>query len=268
MLKFNPYSTGPKESDISVTQLIDSPQVLSLRKENRDNISEDVSDRVWAVWGSAVHSICEIANNSNSDTLVEKRFHHKFDKHVVSGQVDVYDIGNQSIYDIKTVSAYALINGIKPAWEQQLNVLAYLMSKSNWPVKSLFIVAFAKDFSQKNANTNPQYPQHALTIISIPRWDDKTTEEYINKRLQRHFWDDPVCDKEEKWQSEDKFAVMKKGRQRAVKLFDTKDDANDFLIMQKDQEDLYIEDRPGYSMRCKMYCNVKDFCPQYAKENN
>ena len=54
MLQYNPYNTGPKKSDISVTQLIDSPQILSLRKENRDKISEDVSDRVWAVWGSAV----------------------------------------------------------------------------------------------------------------------------------------------------------------------------------------------------------------------
>ncbi len=267
MLKFNPYTTGPKKSDISVTQLIDSPQVLSLRKANRDTISEDVSDRVWAVWGSAVHSICEIANASNSDVLVEKRFHKKYTDKVVSGQVDIYDIGNKAIYDIKTVSAYALMNGIKPAWAQQLNVLADLMSTANWPVEALFIVAFAKDFSAKNAKSNPSYPQQPLTIIEVPLWSKEECNEYIEKRLQRHFWDEHVCTKEEKWQSEDRFAVMKKGKERAVKLFDTKEDANDFLVMQKDQEHLSIQDRPGYSMRCAQYCNVKDMCPQFAKEN-
>lgn len=268
MLQYNPYNTGPKKSDISVTQLIDSPQILSLRKEHRDNIVEDVSNRVWAVWGSAVHYVCELANMSNSKILVEKRFHQTYDNYVISGQVDVYDIGNGSIYDIKTVSAYALMHGIKPAWEQQLNVLANLISKSDWSVKKLFIVAFAKDWSQKAASSSDNYPQHALTIIPIDLWSKRAQEDYIGQRLQRHFWDDKVCTKEEKWQSEDKFAVMKKGKTRAVKLFDTKDDANDFVIMQKDQDKLYLEDRPGYSMRCKMYCNVNKFCPQYAKENS
>ena len=60
---------------------------------------------------------------------------------------------------------------------------------------------------------------------------------------------------------------MKKKKVRAVKLFDTEDDANDFIIIQKDQEDLYIEDRPGFNMRCSKYCNVKRFCPQYTKEH-
>ena len=268
MLQYNPYTTGPKKSDISVTQLIDSPQILSLRKEHKNEISEDVSNRVWAVWGSAVHSVCELANMSNSKTLVEKRFHQEYDKYTVSGQVDVYDIGESTIYDIKTVSAYALMHGVKPAWEQQLNVLVDLMTESGWGVERLFIVAFAKDWSQKAASNSANYPQDPLTIVPIDLWKKKDRKEYISKRMQRHFWDNKICTKEEKWQSEDKFAVMKKGKTRAVKLFDTKDDANDFIIMQKDQEELYLEDRPGYSMRCKMYCNVKQFCPQYAKENS
>ena len=268
MLQYNPYTTGPKKSDISVTQLIDSPQILALRKEHRDKISEDVSDRVWAVWGSAVHSVCELANLSNSKTLVEKRFHHTYSDRVISGQVDIYDLEDSGIYDIKTVSAYALMHGVKPVWEQQLNVLANLMSESGWSVKRLFIVAFAKDWSQKSASNSDNYPQHPLTIIPIELWGKQAQQDYIEQRLQRHFWDDKICNKEEKWQSEDKTAVMKKGKVRAVKLFDTKDDANDFIIMQKDQEKLFLEDRPGYSMRCKMYCNVKQFCPQYAKENS
>ena len=267
VLKYNPYTTGPKRSDISTTQLIDSPQVLSLRKANRDNIVEDVSDRTWAVWGSAVHAICEYANLSNSDVLVEKRFHNDYGSHSVSGQVDVYDLKNKIIYDIKTVSAFALMHGVKPAWSNQLNVLANLMKSSGWEVSGLSIVAFSKDFKESNVKPGSAYPEGALKVINdIPYWSDTETVEYIDKRLQRHFFDDHVCDKEERWQSDHKFAVMKKKKVRAVKLFDTKDDANDFIIVQKDQEDLYLEDRPGFNMRCNKYCNVKRFCPQYSKE--
>jgi hypothetical protein len=267
VLKYNPYTTGPKRSDISTTQLIDSPQVLSLRKANRDNIVEDVSDRTWAVWGSAVHAICEYANMSNSDVLVEKRFHKDYGSHSVSGQVDIYDIKNNIIYDIKTVGAFALSYGIKPAWTNQLNVLADLMKNDGWKVSGLAIVAFSKDFNEKNVKPGSTYPESALKVIhDIPYWPVSETRKYIDKRLQRHFFDEHICDREERWQSESKVAVMKKKKVRAVKLFDTEDDANDFIIIQKDQEDLYIEDRPGFNMRCSKYCNVKRFCPQHTKE--
>jgi hypothetical protein len=268
VLKYNPYTSGPKRSDISTTQLIDSPQVLSLRKANKDNIVEDVSDRTWAVWGSAVHAICEYANMSNSDVLVEKRFHKDYGSHSVSGQVDVYDIKNNIIYDIKTVGAFALSYGIKPAWTNQLNVLADLMKNDGWKVSGLAIVAFSKDFNEKNVKPGSTYPEGALKVIhDIPYWPASETRWYIDKRLQRHFFDEHMCDREERWQSERKVAVMKKKKVRAVKLFDTEDDANDFIIIQKDQEDLYIEDRPGFNMRCSKYCNVKRFCPQYTKEH-
>jgi len=205
VLKYNPYTSGPKRSDISTTQLIDSPQVLSLRKANKDNIVEDVSDRTWAVWGSAVHAICEYANMSNSDVLVEKRFHKDYGSHSVSGQVDVYDIKNNIIYDIKTVGAFALSYGIKPAWTNQLNVLADLMKSDGWKVSGLAIVAFSKDFNEKNVKPGSTYPEGALKVIhDIPYWPASETRWYIDKRLQRHFFDEHMCDREERWQSERK----------------------------------------------------------------
>ena len=43
--------------DISCTQLIDSPQIRYLKKNH--DIEEDVMDRMWALFGSAVHHILE-----------------------------------------------------------------------------------------------------------------------------------------------------------------------------------------------------------------
>ena len=267
LLKHNPYTRGHKKSDISVTQLIDSPQVLQLRKAHRDDIEEDVSDRIWAIYGSAVHAIAETANTSSSDILTEKRYHHKYGDHIVTGQYDIYDMKTKIIYDFKTVSSWSLIRGPKEAWVNQLNVLADLLRKNGWEVKGLSIAALGRNWDEKISLTNKSYPDRALMMYDIEMWPEDVTEVYINKRLQAHFFNDPICTLDEKWASEEKWAVMKEGRSRAVKLFVSRDEANDFLIIQKDQDKLKIEHRPGYDMRCARYCNVQPFCPQYAKEN-
>lgn len=51
--------------DISVSQLIDAPQIRVLRKLHRDELEEDISDKVAALIGTSVHSILERANYKN-----------------------------------------------------------------------------------------------------------------------------------------------------------------------------------------------------------
>ncbi len=46
--------------DISVTQLIDAPQIRMLKKRNK--VEEDCSDKIWALLGTATHAILERAN--------------------------------------------------------------------------------------------------------------------------------------------------------------------------------------------------------------
>jgi len=42
----------PGSSDITVTQLIQPPLIRQLNKKHWDDIEEDASDRVWALFGS------------------------------------------------------------------------------------------------------------------------------------------------------------------------------------------------------------------------
>ena len=51
------YTRG--KSHRSVTQLIDSPQVRILRERHWDDLTEDVSEKMWTVLGTAVHRIFE-----------------------------------------------------------------------------------------------------------------------------------------------------------------------------------------------------------------
>ena len=265
-LTTNNYSKGTRPSDISVTRLIDSPQVNQLRYEHSNELVEDVRDRVWSIWGSAVHSVVESTNESNSDVLTEKRFYNEYDGKVVTGQIDVYDMTDKILYDVKTVSAWNLVNGHKKSWEFQLNVLADIMIANGWKVKGVKIVAVARDWNARQAADVETYPSHAMTVVDIPLWIPSIRKKYIDQQLSRHFKEDHYCTPEERWQSEEKWAVMKEGRKNALKLHDSEESAEEYLNALIDPTKSYIEHRPGSPKRCWAYCNVRNFCPQLRAE--
>ena len=53
------YSRG--SSNRSITQLIDSPRIRILRAEHDAEMTEDASEKVWSVLGTAVHNMFEDA---------------------------------------------------------------------------------------------------------------------------------------------------------------------------------------------------------------
>ena len=57
------YSRG--KSDISVTQLIDSPRIVKLKELHNDKIVSDISEEIWKLVGSALHLIAE--SNTNGE---------------------------------------------------------------------------------------------------------------------------------------------------------------------------------------------------------
>ncbi len=52
------YSMG-EETDISVTQLISAPLVRILRERHKDEVAEDVEDRMYSFYGSLAHQFIE-----------------------------------------------------------------------------------------------------------------------------------------------------------------------------------------------------------------
>ena len=64
------YSKG--KADISVTSLNDSPRVRIMKDVYHDQIEVDAVDMVWALFGTAVHSVLEQSNPSK-DIITEER---------------------------------------------------------------------------------------------------------------------------------------------------------------------------------------------------
>jgi hypothetical protein len=56
---------------------------------------------------------------------------------------------------------------------------------------------------------------------------------------------------------------MKKAGVRALRVFDTKDEADKFAAETSNE----VVARPGYARRCHEYCDVSKFCQQFKDEN-
>ena len=250
------YSRGA--ADISVTQLIDSPFIRHLRQQHASELTEDVSDRIWSLMGQSIHAILERANLSG---LVEQRLFADVAGKKLSGQFD--HLENGVLTDWKMTSVWAVVYG-KPDWGKQLNVLAYLCRLKGLTVNSLQIVAILRDWSKSKAGKEDNYPDTQVVTIPITLWTPERQEEYVLERINAHFHDGtPPCTDDERWVKPGKFAVMKKGRKSALRLLDSKEEAEKWVV--ENGEGTEIVERPATFNRCELFCNVNQFCPVWQQ---
>lgn len=271
------YSRG--DAVISVTQLLNSPRIVLLQRVNESKMVTDVVDRVPSMLGTAMHKVLE--KGANLEDIVEERFFLDILGWRVSGAVDLQtpkDDGTWEINDYKLTSVYSVM-AEKWEWEAQLNMYAYLMRQSKGRrVSSMKIVAILKDWSRKQGAFKPDYPEAPIVVMDIPLWDDDRQRLYIEGRVAAHQRNSEAldrgeaieyCSDQERWLRGEKWAVMKKGRKSAVKLFNTKEEADGWISGQDDSEALASEHRPGEPIRCSgNYCGVAQWCKQWLEQSD
>jgi hypothetical protein len=250
----DPYVGG---GDISVTKLIDAPQVRTLMAKHRDAITTDVSERIWSLLGQAVHTILERAALRQEGMVAEDRLYAEIAGWQLSGQFDVMHLDTGVLSDYKVTTVYKLQN--TDGWTQQLNVLRWLAHKNGITVNTLETIAILRDWKKGEAERKPEtYPQTPITRVEIPVWSLEDAEAYILDRVQLHQFAQKGgrvdCTDEERWYTGTQFALMKDGGKRAVKLFDERPT--------EIPEGHHVEERPGEYRRCASYCEVRAFCAQ------
>ena len=244
------------------TKLIDSPQVRVLGGKHKDQLSVDVSERVWALLGQAVHTILERAGLREAGMVVEERLYAEVNGWQVSGQVDRMhcDLGKLSDYKVTTVYKK---NG-SDGWTRQLNVLRWLAHKNGHEINQLEVIGIFRDWRKTEAERNPDYPQAAIQAIPVPLWSLEDAEEYITERVYLHQaasrGEEVPCTDEERWFSGNTYALTKLGAKRATKVSSDPSTFGDV-----DFKEYAIEVRAGEYKRCQHYCDVREFCQQWAK---
>jgi hypothetical protein len=171
--------------DISVTTLIDAPQVRILRKTT--DFEVDVTDQMAMFIGTAIHEKLESSNvhyhrakilgqtvailnkiggekviKASSwlsgfiketiekmfptDFLIEQTLTIESNGWTVSGTIDRYIKSEKKIRDYKTITASALaFPEQKSSWKLQQNIYAAMLRSIGYEVESIEIVAIVKD---------------------------------------------------------------------------------------------------------------------------
>lgn len=318
------YDTHNLAGDISVTTLIDGPQIRYLKAIHDYEV--DVKDCLYALMGTALHHVLERANISSVrkrafmlviDTLIEKQkeiitsapdkaselergakwltalipifFPEVAERyifevtmtlnmgtHVISGTFDLYDKHTGILYDYKFCSVYQWIfQEARKKWEEQTNIYAYMLRTTmGLNVTGIRVVAFFRDWNAGKLMQGGNYPDMQIKEIIIPLWSDEKVKDmidyYLNIHRQAEAGNVPECSGEVRWATADVYAVRKKGLKRAISggLKESRRAAEMFIAENnhKHGNALEIDPRPGESRRCKEYCVVAAYCPQWKAE--
>jgi len=210
--------------DISVTQLIDAPQVRRLRMKH--GTKDDVMDRIYMLDGTAIHHVLELseitsteariltqaqavlehlgkhkgvsslqriidenyAEAFNPDVIVEKTMTVQVGGWTISGTVDRTLIKEGAVEDYKNTSVYAFMNPeAQKKYIPQLNIYAYMAEKElGIEIKTLRVIFKFRDWSKGKAATSKNYPKAPVILVNIPRRTNEQVEAYLEKRVALH----------------------------------------------------------------------------------
>jgi len=261
-----PERRRPVPGRFGVTTLIDAPlrRILSMR--HFDEITEDVSENIWALLGKMGHKVLEI-NKQVSEIRVE----HPVDGATVVGVVD-YAAGE--VIDFKFTSVWSYIFASdKSAWEQQLQIYGYLVQLIGKPVTGLANWLILRDWNKREAARSDDYPKIPFAKVEYKLWDRTAVEAFISERVSLHLEAEKIdpgvglahltCSPVERWERPTKYAVKKSGVDKAVRVYDTNEEATERADYEEKRtaKTHYIEIRPGENIRCAQYCSVNNFCP-------
>lgn len=266
------YSRG--DSVKSVSQLINPPRIDILKREHDAHLEVDISDRIWSLLGSAVHKLIEDGSplSDGEPEIVEQRIFTEVEGWRISGAIDrqVVDPRRKTVklIDWKLTRTWSVTGGEKREWLNQLNFYAYLVeTETDFAVDSLEVCAILRDWSRREAERDPHYPQSPIHVVPIPLWDYEERRRYVLDRVKLHQQaemehaigvDMPECSDDEMWRIPPKWEVRRDGAKRASRVFSDEDMANEYAARSSD----YIVNRvDGRRVRCEI-CEVARYCSQ------
>lgn len=264
LVSFDDYSGH--DSDYTTTSLLRPPRIAELSRRNWDKLEEDASDLVWRMSGQTKHVVLERIAKMNPDRYVaEKRLYIQINGFKVSGQIDLLDRETTTLYDWKETSIWKLMVGDKEEWTAQANTNLMLARENGHEINHLENIVFLKDWKMRDAAQKQDYPEASIQSCPLSMWPLDKTRAFVEERIVAHEAariELPLCSTEERWSKPGKWALMKKGQKRAVKLYDTEEQAQS-SILQGAVKPYYVEHRPGENTRCEFYCSVSQHCQQF-----
>ena len=260
-----------KDKQYSATALIDPIRCTMLKRRHNNEIEEDVSNMIWMLFGTAIHSVLEHAGTSSDELAENKLVTEIKDGYKLSGVFDLYSGSEHRVKDYKSTSVYKVLKEDYSDWRKQLLMYAWLLRKIGFECDSGEIVAIMRDHQKSKAKFDKTYPQLPVKtiIFKFGAKDFTEIEKYIYDKFDEiiaaeKLPDDelPLCSLSDRFNDGFKYAVKKNGRKTALRVLDTKENAEQWL---RDNGGDFIEERPGVDKKCLDYCSCAPFCDYWIK---
>lgn len=211
------YSRG--DSEFSATGLIGPPRARILAERHKDELTEDVDDGIWRLFGQIGHGLLERAGTGIGN-LVEKRFFTTVDNTKISAQIDSLSLEQDgTLIDWKYTTVYGFKKDVEPKreWVAQMNIQAYLVRLHGYTVNKLQIWGVLRDWrpgelkaskrigtkaERKGDRLHAGYPETKLGHHDIPMYADEACERFIKDRIQAQreaVADLPRCSSDDNW---------------------------------------------------------------------
>jgi hypothetical protein len=241
----------PIEGVFTGSEISNPPLQSKLKREHWNELTQDVSEMIWLVFGNAFHAYME--PNAPKESFSEERLFMHYKGIKISGQADLWH--NKVIVDYKTTSAWSFQFGDKPEWITQLNIYRMLyFVVLGLDTDKLEVHAILRDWMKSKTYSDDSYPKIAYHVENIPIVDPTPhLDDWLSK-----IDDPPPCTAEERWERDTTWAVMKGANKTASKVCKSEEEAG--LYIEGKGEQCSIVKRPGEAIRCQSYCIVSQFC--------
>lgn len=262
---------NPVPYEYSATTLLKSVREVILERRHWEEITRDVSDMVWLIFGTAVHSLAEQYDKTGN---VETRFKYELTNgYKLTGKMDIFNPEDHEIEDYKTGSVWKYIYKDFEDWKKQGLIYALLLRAHGIIINKLRFHLLMKDWTQKDKRLakfkGNDYPEHPMWTweYNISELDIRDIKEFVSSKFTQLITSEqlpdhklPLCTPEERWNTGNKYAVMKNNSIRAKKICDTLEEAIEYKDVYGGD---YIQERPGEDRKCQDYCSACEFCDYY-----
>lgn len=266
-----------KDKQYSVTALLKGVREAILQRRHNDEIEQDCSEMAWAIFGTAVHSILENAQEMADELKETKLITELPNGYKLSGVFDLYKESTATVIDYKTATVWKVIYNDWEDYRKQLLIYCWQLRQIGFEANSGEIVAFLKDHSKSKAKYDSSYPQQPIYIkhFDFTENDFKEIEAFIIDRFEiieacENLTDDelPICTPVERWHKDDTYAVKKEGRKTAIKVCNSSEEAYAYIADNNLDSKHYVEERLGADTKCEEYCSSCEYCSYWRQSHD
>ena len=259
-------------NEYSCTTILKGTCEIILSRRHYAEIDEDVVDRVWAIFGTAVHSILERGTETPSQ-LKENAISVDVGKYKLTGIFDLYDDCTGTVVDYKTAGTIKYQKQDFEDYRRQTLIYCWMLRQIGFDAHRAEIVMILRDWVKTKAKFDADYPDCQVQKVTFEFTDNdfESIEHFIKEKFSVIDFASKLpdkqlipCDKTERWHKDDSWAVVKDGNKKAYRVFYSEEEADELAMAMSAKGKYHVEFRPGEDTKCEHYCAVRKWCPLWV----